>query len=104
MSRLRQECLTQVVLVQVVNQDLMMIQKNFIMGEFRRSMIQNQEIVIGTWFPRRFVMFARRYRLKRKLSRSLLKEQEQYSLQIELNLNSFCKVVYLIRQLLIHFN
>jgi hypothetical protein len=78
--------------------------EKFLMGEFRRSMIQNQEIVTGTLFPRRLVMFARRYCSKRKLSRSLLKEQEQYSLQIELNLNSFCKVVYLIRLLLIHFN
>jgi hypothetical protein len=32
MSRLRQECLTQVVLVQVVNQDLMMILKKFHYG------------------------------------------------------------------------
>ena len=73
------------------------------MGEFRRSMIQNQEIVAGTWFPRRLVMFAK-VLFEKEVIAVLLKEQEQYSLQIELNLNSFCKVVYLIRQLLIHFD
>jgi hypothetical protein len=66
-------------------------------------MIQNQEIVAGTWFPRRLVMFAK-VLFEKEVIAVLLKEQEQYSLQIELNLNSFCKVVYLIRQLLIHFD